>query len=58
MQDIKGTANTPNMFLHDMGIDFSGLNIGMHYQFLNQANIDPIFEHMGGKTMPLIPISA
>ena len=34
-----------------MGIDFGGLDIGMPHQFLNHANIDPIFEHMGGPAL-------
>ena len=39
------------MLLHDMGIDFGGLDIGMPHEFLNHADIDPIFEHMGSPTL-------
>lgn len=39
-------------FYHDMVLDFCGLDIGMAHQFLDDADVDPVFEHVGGKRVP------
>ena len=35
-----------------MVLDFCGLDIGMAHQFLDDANVDPVFENVGGKRVP------
>jgi len=36
---------------HNVGVDFRGLDIRVAKQFLKDADIDPIFQHVRGKTM-------
>jgi hypothetical protein len=41
-----------------MDIYFCGLDIGMSEEFLQHPNIHPIFQHLRGKAMALMPNSA
>jgi hypothetical protein len=36
---------------HHMGVDFRGLDIRMAEQFLEDADIDSVFQHMRGETV-------
>ena len=45
---IQGTGHRCQVFLHDMGVDLSGFHIRMAHQFLDDPDIDAIFEQVGG----------
>jgi hypothetical protein len=37
---------------HDVGVDFGRFYIGMSHEFLDDADVDAVFQHVGGEGMP------
>ena len=37
--------------VHDMGVDLGGLDVGMAEEILEDADIYPVFQKMGGETV-------
>ena len=37
--------------MHHVRVDFGGLDVGMPHELLDRAEVDPIFQKMGGKEM-------
>lgn len=43
---IQWTYNNGVILIHHMGINFSGLDIRMTHEFLDDPNINSVFQHM------------
>lgn len=48
---IQRTLNHGNILLHDVGVYFGRLDIGMAHQLLDDPDVDAIFKQVGGKTV-------
>ncbi len=51
MQHVLWTLKTVNVTLHDMSVNLGGFNVGMAHQCLEDPDIDPVFQHVGGETV-------
>ncbi len=49
VHSIQRALDSVDVTPHDMGVNFSSLDIGMAHKFLEYANIDPVFKHVRGK---------
>ena len=50
-ETIEGAFQAADVTGHDMGVDLGGLYIRVAEQFLKDADIYPVFQHMRGKTV-------
>jgi hypothetical protein len=41
-----------------MGIDLGGLHVRVAEKLLEHADVHPVFQHVGGEAVPLMPSSA
>jgi len=48
---VERTLQVADIAGHDMGVDLCGLDIRVAEQFLEDADIDSVFQHMRGKAM-------
>jgi len=51
-QAVQRALQLPDVPGHDMGIDLGGLYVRVAEEFLEHADVHPVFQHMGGKTVP------
>ena len=49
---MKFLVNGLEAFLIDVGVDLGGGDVGMPQEFLNNTEVSPVFEEMGGEGMP------
>ena len=38
--------------MHDVGVDFGGLDVCVAHEFLDHADVDAVFQQVGGKGVP------
>ena len=50
-QHIQRALQITDIVGHDVRVDLRGLDIRMAKQFLEDADIDSVFQHMSGETM-------
>jgi len=48
---VEGTLQAADIAGHNVGVDFRGLDIRVAKQLLQNADIDPAFQHMCGETV-------
>jgi len=44
---VERAGERLDILLHDMGIDFGGLHVGMAHQFLNYTDVHAVFKQVG-----------
>ena len=49
LQGFQWTTHGLDILLHDMSIYFGGLYIGMPHELLDDTNVYPVFEQIGGE---------
>jgi len=48
---VEGALQAADISGHYMGVDLRGLDIRVAEQILEDADIDPVFQHMSGEAM-------
>ena len=48
---VEGALQAADIAGHDMGVNLGGLDIRVAEQFLEDADIDSVFQHMRGEAM-------
>src|SRR3954462_9301130 len=51
LSPVQRALSWPDVPRHDMGVHLGGLHICMAEQFLEHADVDPVLQHMGRKTV-------
>jgi hypothetical protein len=51
---IQRAHNGPQVLLHDVGVDFGRLDVGMTHELLHDPDVYPVFQEMGREAMPLM----
>jgi len=57
-QAVQRALQLPDVPGHDMGIDLGGLHVRVAEKLLEHADVHPVFQHVGGEAVPLMPSSA
>ena len=57
-QSVGWALRTEGTSVDDVGVDLSCLQIAVAEEFLDGADVDSVFEQVGGEGVPLMPSSA
>jgi len=51
-EGVQGALYRLQVFLHDMGVNFGGLDVRMPHQLLNDPDVDAVFQQMRRVAVP------
>jgi hypothetical protein len=51
LQPVQRALQLPDVPGHDVGIDLGGLHVRMAQQFLENADVHPVLQHVGGEAV-------